>query len=313
MFAAHLRSDLTLAAATIDQYFSHAINSLKEMSILDCTATLRSSRLKMMLTTFSNEDRVGRPLRTVEKIPLTASLLVVAYDLLYRLYSLPVHAARLLGLAAALSLGYGLSLRPDEYLKTNSVANDSHIARGYKSYFMWPNDPIFYVVTRPQDYPSVTVKPVIFVTFLDASKNDLHGKGAPRAVQGGVAGAPFDLVVTIFECLRRFPPVEKEPLLSGLPFSMTDRVVREFLKSLADHVHLDRKRLVPHSPRVAAVMQLAHHSVETQCRQGNWMSVAGMLAYARGSLYHASLVSADLHDPTIVSVEYLRLMFMSPH
>jgi hypothetical protein len=165
----------------------------------------------------------------------------------------------------------------------------------------------------PQDYPTVPTYPVIFVTFLDASKNDLHGKGAPRAVQGGVDGAPFDLVITIFEGLRRFPPVGDAPLLSGLPFSMTDRVVGDFLKSLADHVGLDRKRLVPHSPRVAAVMQLAHHSAETQCRQGNWMTMAGMLAYARGSLYHASLVSADLHDPTIVSLQYLRLMFMSPH
>jgi hypothetical protein len=150
MFAAHLRSDLTLCATTIDQYFSHAINSLKENRRLDNTATLRSARLKMMLKTFSNEDRVGHPLRTVEKIPLTASLLVVAYDLLSRLYSSATHAARLLGLAAALSLGYGLSLRPDEYLRTNSVANDSHIARGYKSYFMWPDDPTFYVVTPPR-------------------------------------------------------------------------------------------------------------------------------------------------------------------
>jgi hypothetical protein len=89
-------------------------------------------------------------------------------------------------------------------------------------------------------------------------------------------------------------------------------VVNKFLKQLAVHTGLDPARLVPHSARVAAVIQLARHTQATQLRQGNWTTIEGMLAYARGSLEHAELVAADMHDTSLCSLDYLRLMCMTP-
>jgi hypothetical protein len=81
---------------------------------------------------------------------------------------------------------------------------------------------------------------------------------------------------------------------------------------LAVHTGLDPTCLVPHSARVAAVIQLARHTQATQLRQGNWTTVEGMLAYARGSLEHAALVAADMHDTSLCTIDYLRLMCMTP-
>ena len=44
-------------------------------------------------------------------------------------------------------------------------------------------------------------------------------------------------------------------LLSGLPFVMTESVLHDFLTQLSHRTGFDGKRLVPHSPRVAALMQ----------------------------------------------------------
>jgi hypothetical protein len=313
IFAAHLRTDFSLASSTIDQYFSHFLSSLKQARLLYDSDTIRSERLGMMMTAFSKADAEGRPARTVIKIPLTASLLVVAFKLLRSLYANPAELPVRLALACALSLGYGLSLRPDEYLVIpRSTSNKKHIARGYKSSFRWSDDPNFYSVLHPSSYPNRPDPPTIFVTFIDGSKRDDTGKGAPRAIVSDDPSASFNLVSNIFDCLRRYPPLANGPLLSGLPFSMTHLVVSRFLKKLALHAGLDPRRLVPHSPRVAALMQLSDHDSDTHCRQGNWSDPRSLTPYVRGSLKHAYKVSANLHDTSTVDVEYLRLMFMTP-
>jgi hypothetical protein len=308
-FVCHLRTDRGYRSTTIDQYVSHVINFYKENKTITTAASVRSTRLAMMITGYAKEDAERLPARLKEKIPLTAALMVAAYALILLTHgdaNIPLAAA----LAGALSLGYALSLRPDEYLNAAAVADDAHVARGHKSFFKWPDDPTFYVVTRPADFPARPDPPTTFLTLLDDSKNDPQGHGAPRAVCAAPPGSPFCLVNRIFECLKRFPPTGSRPLFSGLPVSVS--LVNTFLKKLAVHTGLDPTRLVPHSARVAAVIQLARHTQATQLRQGNWTTVAGMLAYARGSLEHAALVAADMHDTSLCTIEYLRLMCMTP-
>jgi hypothetical protein len=312
-FALWLRKDMVLRATTIDQYFTHVANFYKESNVISSSTALRSPRLSLMLTAFEREDTAGCPARLLEKIPLIASLMVMAYALLRELYPDPLDPTAVC-LACALSLGYALSLRPDEYLfkATHSVAADAHIALGHKSFFQWPDDPLFYCVTDPAAYPLHRGSPLFFLTLLDASKNDPHGHGAPRAIKAAPAGAAFCLVTSIFTCLRRYPPTASQPLLSGLPLRITDTAINMFLKTLAIRAGLDPARLVPHSARVAAIIQLSRHSQATQCRQGNWSTIPGMLAYARGSLEHAAMVCADMHDTALCTIDYLRLMCMTP-
>lgn len=311
-FACWLRYDKILKSTTIDQYFTHVCNFYKEQNAILNSGALRSPRLCMMLTAFASEDTIGRPVRLTEKIPLTAALMVLSYSLLIELYG-SASAPLALGLAGALSIGYGLSLRPDEYLRnTPTPRSHTHTARGFKSFFQWSNDPSFYPVTRPDKYPKRPDPPVTFLTLLDSSKNDPRGHGAPRAVSAAPAGSSFCLVYRIFVCLRQYPPQGTGTLLSGLPSAFTNASVNQFLKQVATRAGLDPSRLVPHSARVGAIIQLARHSEATQCRQGNWSTIQGMLAYARGPLDHAAFVTADMHDVTLCTIDYLRLMCMTP-
>jgi hypothetical protein len=166
----------------IDQYFTHVVNYNKEHNIILSHTALRSPWLNMMLTGYAREDAPRLPTRLKEKIPFTAALLLFTYALLLELYPQPDDPVALC-LAAALFLGYGLSLRPDEYLhKYGFIANDAHIARGFKNFFMWPNDPHFYVVAEPAAYPVYRSLPSTFLTLLDDTKNDPTVHGAPCAI-----------------------------------------------------------------------------------------------------------------------------------
>ena len=309
-FACWLRARM-LKATTIDQYFTHVVNFYKERGVIQNFDALRSPLLSLMLRGFTLADASLCPARLQEKIPLTAALMIISFALAVEMHP-RIEDGMAIALSGALSVGYALSLRPDEYLYEGGKS-DAHSARGSQSSFLWSNDDRYYVTTKPHEFPIERGPSVVFLTRLDSSKNDLLGHGAPRAVQAAPSGSAFCLVQRIFACLRRFPPRDDLPLLSSLPFADSDTAINTFLKAVAVRAGLDPSRLVPHSARVGSIIQLAHHSEATQRRQGNWTTTQGMLAYARGSLEHAALVSPDLHDPSLCTIAYLRLMCMTPN
>ena len=88
--------------------------------------------------------------------------------------------------------------------------------------------------------------------------------------------------------------------------------VNVFLKSVARRLHLDPYRLVPKSVRVRGPTQLSAFLDAVTMQQGNWRSVVGLLAYARGSLAHAKLIASAMHDPEVLSLELLQLSYSLP-
>ena len=70
--------------------------------------------LAQLLDGCANWDDADLPLRLRVKIPPTAALCAVALDIINDLFR--HQPSRRLGLLASLCLGYGLSLRPGEYL-----------------------------------------------------------------------------------------------------------------------------------------------------------------------------------------------------
>jgi hypothetical protein len=59
--AGHLRTDYSLGSSTTDQYFPHFLSSLKQARLLKDSSTIRSERLSMMMTAFSNTDASWSP------------------------------------------------------------------------------------------------------------------------------------------------------------------------------------------------------------------------------------------------------------
>jgi hypothetical protein len=310
-FAAWLRHSYstrvqTMLATTIEQYVCHVANHLIEGVVLS-TTTLRNVRFPMLIDGFKRDDGRNHPLRFTAKIPFTADM-VMDFCKLIREEHLDEETIR--SLDAAIACGYGLSLRPGEYLYVSRPREDDEAALADKSFFYWPAHPNdFFCVCYPARYPTGT--PSFFISFLDRVKNDYRGRGGPRCVAANPTydGTPgtFCCVRMLYEGLRRAPPLPGSLLLSGFWPRLTDALISKRVKLVAVRLGLDPERVVPHSLRVAGCVQLSRFSDATRCTQGNWKTVEGMLVYARGSLQHATAVASDLHDPSIMPTALLQL------
>jgi hypothetical protein len=244
------------------------------------------------------------------KIPVTYSIVLIFVEQL-ALFHQPYVAPLWWGLRAAIALGYGLSLRPSEYLVVSRPVDDDQYVNASQSFFLWNGypDPI-NVCDAHRYHPG---QPDVFLTFLDFIKNDARGKGGPRAMSANPQRhASFCVVRALWEFLCRYHPVRGGSIFQGLPIHLTDLHVNSVLKSVATRLQLDPSRLLPHGLRVAGPVQLSAFSDSVKMTQGNWRSVGGMLAYARGSLQHAALVAAAMHDSSVLPLELLQLSYSLP-
>jgi hypothetical protein len=318
-FAAWLRRHYStrvavMQATTVEQYVCHVANRLIENGAVLSTSALRNARFPMLLDGFRRDDGVLNPVRFSTKIPFTAAM-VIAFRKLIRADP-HTDAMKIASLDAAMACGYGLSLRPGEYLYVSRPRDDDEAALGDKSYFYWPDThpKEFFCVCDPARYPPG--HPSFFLSFLDRVKNDYRGRGGPRCVAANPAhdGTPesFCCVRMLYDGLRRAPPLPGTLLLSSFVPRLTDALISGLVKQVAQGLGLDPARVVPHSLRVGGCVQLSRFPDAVCCTQGNWKTVTGMLVYARGSLQHATAVASDLHDPSIMPTALLQLSSVRP-
>jgi hypothetical protein len=300
-----------LLATTIQGYLSHVAYALVSVGVILSSDVIHTRLMALMLRGYSNADAVGRPLRLVIKIPLTFSILLRALGVVDSRYPVIfdlglgalVRPPLWFGLRAALALGFLLSLRPSEYLEVSRPVRDDQYANSALAFFVWVVRDVQQFV-RVWDVSSyLPSPPAFFLVFLDAVKNDARGKGGPRA------GAPnprphslFCCVTALLEFFRRYPPASSGSLFShrAVAGRVTDALVGSILKEVARVMQVDESRLLPHSIRLGGPAQLQNFSDAVRMTQGNWSTVGGMLAYARGSLQHASLVASAMHDPAVI-------------
>jgi hypothetical protein len=301
-----------LKATTIDQYISHVVKHVFEVDQVDDASSLfRSVRAAKVISGFANDDHARCPQRVQCKIPFSADLVVKSRALTLRQYG--VYSADLkLGLDAAISLGFGLCLRPGEYLYSPGDSATAHVFIGDYGAFKWDSDPRFFVVTQPEKYPLDLGVPDFFVQLPSTLKNDQWGKGGPSAVARAPSTSPFCCVTTLFAFLRRYPPTPGRPLLSGSNTLLSVALVNSHCKALAISEGLDPARLLPHSLRVGSVNQLESHGIHAQQIHGRWNTVAGVSAYTHAALAHARRVSPELHNTTLLPAEFLRFVYMTP-
>ena len=324
-FASYLRSVRKITSNTIDSYVTHVSVGLWERG--QPQVDTRSCQLKYLLAAWKKEDESKAPQRLRIKIPLSADLMWRLFDRLGVWFGgAPDY---LLLYVSAFSLGFGLGLRPGEYLQpclspslsrssdeaSSEVHDDTrtqnHALHGESCFFKWDGDDQFYSCLRPSLYP--TGQPVAFVALLDSSKNDAVGKGGPRAVYSAPPGSKFDCVANIFAFLRRWPPAEGGYILSGLPGQpITSKEINRVLKVFADCVGLDPSRLLPHSVRVGSSSQMDGMSLHDRMQHTNHRSVTGLLAYYRKPLQLAQRSTAFIHDVNVHTLAAIKLTYMTP-
>ena len=324
-FASYLRNVRKVSYKTIDSYITHVSVMVLEQGLPEMT--MRSCQLRYLLAAWKREDESKVPQRLRLKIPLSADLMWRLFECFEEWFGGAPDI--LLVYVAAFSLGFGLGLRPGEYLQPVSVApalatangdatevhddtsTPNHTLHGESCFFKWLDDDHFYTCLSPAAYPAG--QPVAFIALLDSSKNDAVGKGAPRAVYSAPPGSKFDCVANIFAFLRKWPPSPGSYILSGLPGQpVTSREVNVALKLFARRVGLDPSRLLPHSVRVGSSSQTDGMSLEDRMQHTNHRSVGGLLAYYRKPLQLARRSTAFIHDVGVHTLESIKVTYMTP-
>jgi hypothetical protein len=113
-----------LSSATISQHISHVIMFLTINRVLRDSSTVRLPALRFQLDGYAREDRIGRPQRLCVKIPVTYEIVV---EFVHEIANfVPAASALWWALRAAIGLGFGLSLRPNEYLLVSHPVDDDH-------------------------------------------------------------------------------------------------------------------------------------------------------------------------------------------
>ena len=325
-FASFLRTVNKIKASTIDKYLTHVATYLYELGMPE--TVMRSKQYAYLITAWKKDDEKASPQRLRVKIPLSADLMWRLFDFLSDWFASSPDI--LLMYVAAFSLGFGLGLRPGEYLQptvaapfhttvlpdSSEVIDDepsllNHVLHGESCFFKWDNDDKFYPGTDPCSYPGGS--PEVFIALLDSSKNDAVGKGGPRTVFTAPPGSKFNCVENIFRFLRRWPPVAGDYVLSGLlGQSITTDAVNRALKAFARRSGLDPARLLPHSIRVGSSSQTDGMQLSDRTQHTNHRSLGGAMSYFRKSLELAKRSASFIHDVNVHTLESIRLTYMTP-
>jgi hypothetical protein len=312
-FAVHLRETRAnrggdpIKAVTIDQYVTHVADYLVSREYLPDGGACRSQRLHMLLAGYRLRDDAGLPARLLQKIPMTYALACHMYTMVGDVIE---GQANQDAMRAAIAIGYGLSLRPGEYLDMGGTTCGQHQLDASSCFFAF-GEAQLVCVCDPQLYPA-GVDPTSFFVLLDHTKNQKRGEGGPRAVSA--TDQPhteqhFGCVPTIFRYFQRYPGRPHALALAshGRAVKWTD--LRVLCHLVAQANNLDPQRLVPHSFRSGAVAQIELESEERMAQQGGWLSVKGVRVYIRKALAHANSVSAQLHDPSACPLEQTAVLF----
>jgi len=269
-----------------------------ELGLLDSTEQFRSRRLRLLLDGYARLDALLSPHRSRLRLP--ASFIIVEECLLVVDFYYQFDPDLRLALRAAFALGYGLSLRPSEYLRTSRFTPLTHQLNSSLCHFWW-NDSFVSVLDIPSFLSS---SPTVFSAILPFSKNHQLGSGGTHSVGSAPPNCPLCFVSEILSYVRAFPPMADTPFLSAHGDQLEYRHFRFVLRCAAAKLGLPSARLVPASLRAGGVNQLLHLPTPVRLAQGDWRSEAGLNFYLRSSVAHAALTRDSLYDRTLAPLSH---------
>jgi hypothetical protein len=296
-YIAYLMDFIKVTPGSASSYLSHVVHRMFGDGVIESALEMRTPRVKRILKGFENLSP-QIPLRERVRVPCTVNIAVAALLMIPSVTSDALMAA---ALEASVALGYGQSLRPQEYLLTKQKVPLSHQANSSLCFFWFHRVP--YQVTRPDLYPPGEW-PEAFSLFLDFNKNNQAGQGGPRSVWCSPFPTGFCCVRILFKFLVKYPPAPQTPLLSGGGFRVSTADVTRLFAATAESLGLPPGRLLPHSLRSGAIAQLvaARVPVNLLLDQGDWHSLQGLRSYAHTSLEHAREKAGAIHDTSLVPV-----------
>jgi hypothetical protein len=297
-YLAFLIDHVKITTGSASSYLSHVIHRLFCDNVITASSELRTDRVARILKGYLRMAP-EIPLRERVRIPCTINIATAAIDLI------PSIAQGLLaeGLEASVALGYGVSLRPQEYLKTPRPVPITHQANSSLAFFWFEGVP--YRVTDPDLYPQ-SGKPETFSLFLDFNKNNQNGQGGPRSIWCSPFPSGFCCVSSLYAFLKKYPPCPQSPLLSGIGLQVTTADITRLFDVTAAALGLPAGRLLPHSLRSGAIVQLvaARAPVNLLLDQGDWHTLQGLRSYAHTSLENAREKAGPLHDVSLVPIAH---------
>ena len=279
-----------LTAGAIDSYISHVTSTYIALDILQDVSQFRSPRLRFLLDGYSRLDASLLPIRDRLRIPVSFAIVDECLRVVDAYYTLNPDLR--LALRAAFSLGYGLSLRPSEYLLTDRSTPLTHQLDSSRCHFWW-DDRYFSVLDTSLFPPGL---PSVFSSILPFSKNHQLGSGGTHSVGSAPPTSPLCFVTEIYQYVPAYPPTPNSPFLSAHGSQLHYRHLRYVLHLVAKKLGLPASRLVPASLRSGAVNQLTHLPVSSRLAQGDWRSEAGLNFYLRPSVAHAFSTRDSLYD-----------------
>ena len=304
LFVTNLITVKGIKPQTANQYVSHVIKTWIEERRITHSDDVRTPYLATIIDGFERIGRVGKPIRDETRIALTYPLLLIAIRIIDEQYS--ENEEQRIAIRAAFALGYGLSLRPGEYLKLFDERRPDEQALTGNVSLWWGN--IHFDAHEAEKFPTGPAdRLTLAVDFL---KNDQLGKGLPRAL-AKAPRAVFCCLTAIEAFIRNQRLNANDPFLTTSEGQVHWKTVREILDSTARASGVDPKRLTPQGIRAGAVNQLdAHaHPTETLERQGGWTSTGGLRSYLRTNFRHAERVVEDMHDVDAIPIAHTRHMF----
>lgn len=279
-----------MTAGAIDSYISHVTSTYIALDILQDVSQFRSPRLRFLLDGYSRLDASLLPIRDRLRIPVSFAIVDECLRVVDAYYTL--NSDLRLALRAAFSLGYGLSLRPSEYLLTDRFTPLTHQLDSSRCHFWW-DDRYFSVLDTSLFPPGL---PSVFSSILPFSKNHQFGSGGTHSVGSAPPTSPLCFVTEIYQYVLAYAPTPNSPFLSAHGSQLQYRHLRFVLHLVAKKLGLPTSRLVPASLRSGAVNQLTHLPVSSRLAQGDWRSEAGLNFYLRSSVAHAFSTRDSLYD-----------------
>ena len=293
-----------ISTSVANQYLSHVSKFLLDNLFISKRDVFRSDRARDILHGFLRlHPNCTIPLRLRCKISITYPILLVIIKYIHDNFCSPLQLPLRRALCAAFSLGYALSLRPQEYLPVSTQVPLWKQANSSLAFFWFSQSDIPYSICCPEAFPS-NQSPSDFTLFLDFNKNHQLGDGGPRSLSAAPVGAPFCCLTSIFEFFVNHPPAPGSALLSSISqeFNFSISLIREVLRAVASSLNLDPSRLVPHALRAAAVAQMLASGGFSDVDflvQGRWSSLSGLRPYAHSSLLHSRRVSLSLYQEPV--------------
>ena len=297
--------DVPIKGVAIDQYVSHVVDYLTTYDLLPSGQSCRSHRLSLQLEGYVVADSEGTTKRLEQKIPLTYPILVLMRKKARAIFG----GAHLMAICAALSLAYGLSLRPGEYSDTGKRIPIAKQVCATNCFFIFAGD-VCVNVCDPHLYPP-DEEPLSFLCCIDKLKNQRHGEGGPRAVSSAPNPTPefFCCVHELFVYFKAFPGRRGCLALAAHGVAVKQTEIRELCRLVATDLNIDLARLLPHSLRFGVLAQIELESDECKEAQGGWLSKAGMKVYASKCLARANSIRHLIHDHSLCPLSHTLMMF----